>query len=464
MDCSWLTSTYGSARPHDYRANQDGKVPILDGRYGGSGPLPVTPPVEVFHPAFASFVNDVANDKLLVPDDVVTTTASFMQSLSEIATLEAERTNTRGMLKDLLDRVVIQTVNKNKSSADHIVVLNRREAPFEQAVLAIVEEKGELGSGSDPSVQGSFSYIEHWISTERKAIRQVCFCPSFIISIAGPWVNVCGAVFTTLPIVHRLTDYIWLGRSRTIDDGHILRVARVFYALRRALQALETYYEELPFSPDDATGRFFPLATSCILEGGEKLEFTYELPLKGDDPSCVAFLVADKSDRGHKLVVKFVERYGKEAHELLAQHGRAPTLLYCGDVWSTVPGLAGRTGYGPWKMVVMDYVKGRTAADLDEVPDGVRDAVRSALVILHERGMVHGDIRLPNIIIEDDRNGDEDEEDMGKRTRIVDFDWAGKEGEVRYPHDLSERQWVEGVEDYVLIRACHDDAMVDRLR
>ena len=113
----------------------------------------------------------------------------------------------------------------------------------------------------------------------------------------------------------------------------------------------------------------------------------------------------------------------------------------------------------------MDYVAGRTAAELGEVPESVRDAVRRALEILHGQGLVHGDIRLPNVIIEDcDDEGTEDEESIGAHTRIVDFDWAGHEGVVRYPHDLSQGQWVEGVEDYALIRASHDNAMVEKLR
>ena len=161
-------STSVSARSRNYRNNQDGGLPILDGRYGGNGPLPVAPPVEVFHPVFASFVADVADHNMQVPADVVTTTANFMRSLSEIAVSESSRTDTRDALMDLLAAVVQQTVDKNTSSADQIINYNRTSAPYQQAVLAIVEEKAELGSGSDPSVQGSFSYIEHWISAYRK--------------------------------------------------------------------------------------------------------------------------------------------------------------------------------------------------------------------------------------------------------------------------------------------------------
>ena len=113
----------------------------------------------------------------------------------------------------------------------------------------------------------------------------------------------------------------------------------------------------------------------------------------------------------------------------------------------------------------MDYVAGRTAAELGGVPESVRDAVRRALGILHGRGLVHGDIRLPNVIIQ---GGDDDEpkddEAMGARTRIVDFDWAGDEGTVRYPLYLSKViNWPAGVADYAFILADDDDEMVRML-
>ncbi|TFK77664.1 hypothetical protein K466DRAFT_508246, partial [Polyporus arcularius HHB13444] len=77
--------------------------------------------------------------------------------------------------------------------------------------------------------------------------------------------------------------------------------------------------------------------------------------------------------------------------------------------------------------------------------------------------MVHGDIRLGNVVIAKPTGADDDD-DVGKRVRIVDFDWAGEEGTVRYPLHLSKDvRWPAGVADHALIRAQHDDEMVRRL-
>ena len=58
-------------------------------------------------------------------------------------------------------------------------------------------------------------------------------------------------------------------------------------------------------------------------------------------------------------------------------------------------------------MVVMEYIDGSTLAsakcDMDEeTKERVRSQVKQALEILHNCGLVFGDLRLPNIIITKD--------------------------------------------------------------
>ncbi|EPT02361.1 hypothetical protein FOMPIDRAFT_53836 [Fomitopsis schrenkii] len=419
-------------------------------------------PVELLHFVFAQFMTEMVDERLPVPEDVVKKTAKLMLHLSQIVTKERQREDTRDDLSDILNCDITQTVNRNQTSADHIIIYNRPSHPKEQIALAIVEEKAELGTGSVPSVQGSSSYEEHWRSQDCMQVREACFCPSFIISIAGPWINISGAIMTTAPIVQRLTEYTWLGRGLAIYDARIWRVARMFYALRRALNTLRNWYTDLVV-PANPSSRFFPLATSYMLPGGATLELKYDKPLKGPDPSCAAFLVRvvsssdpEKHSIDRRMVVKFVETYGRDAHELLARSGFAPELIYYGDVWPT------QAVSGPWKMVVMEYVAGVALAkmckDGDVPPGPVYDAVRDALALLHGAGMVHGDVRFPNILV---ANGNGD---LRSRTRILDFDWAGAQGEVRYPLGLfAGNGWADGVADCALIEAAHDVHMLAAL-
>lgn len=286
------------------------------------------------------------------------------------------------------------------------------------------------------------------------------FCPSFIIGIAGPWIVIMGAIITSHVIVQRLTDFIWLGPSRAIDNERILHLARIFQSLRLAVRRLKSYYEGPLSSPKAENDRFFPMATSYTDSEGKKIRFRYQDPLKMSDPSCISFLATvEDTEPSKKIVVKFVERYGDGAHRLLEARGLAPKLLYYGPVWLDGPE---QDGCGSRRMVVMEHLGGKTIEDQyddgRELPTTVKAAVRAAIEYLHEQNMVHGDVRPPNILIEEGEGAEE------SRVRVLDFDWAGEAGKVHYPFNLSpEIKWPKGVEDYALIEIAHDIAMIGKL-
>ncbi|KAJ2913993.1 hypothetical protein MD484_g6412, partial [Candolleomyces efflorescens] len=442
-----------SSKPSQYYDFQGGVAPIIDGRYCSTQNT-VGLPVEIYHPAFSHFVAVSRDETVEPPQDILDFTIKLMNAASRVATNEVSRQpTTRGLLSKILNFTVIQTVLLNKSSSDHIVLYTREGSTMlGAAALAVIEEKGEQGTSGEGSVQGSFSYLQHWIETGQKDLMAASFCPSFIISIAGPWLVVLGAVLTSNAVVQRLTDYVWLGHSRVIDDIATKRVARIFTALRQSVAQLKSFYQTLSPSPS-ANDRFFPLARSYVEQhSSQVISFQYKRPLKQDTPSCVAFLAETSS--GRQVVVKFVERYGAEAHQLLADAGRAPALLYCGKIWHNDQST--RDGCYPRKMVVMEYLCGETLEGV--ASSATRQAVLKAVQHLHVNGLVHGDVRPPNIMIMDGTDGDE-----GSRVRILDFDWAGREGEARYPYRLSPGLWADGVRDNELILAAHDLEMVQRL-
>lgn len=168
LPASSMPST--SALPVNYaQAQQDEGRYIVDGRYAKACPLRAALPVELFHPVFAQFVTGMADEQLQVPEDVVKDTAKLMLHLSQIAVKEKQREDTCDDLSDILDCDITQTVDRNRTCSDHIIIYNRPSHPKDQIALAIIEEKAELGSGgSDPSVQGSFSYEAHWRDTARE--------------------------------------------------------------------------------------------------------------------------------------------------------------------------------------------------------------------------------------------------------------------------------------------------------
>ena len=223
--------------------------------------------------------------------------------------------------------------------------------------------------------------------------------------------------------------------------------------MRTAVTALDEYYDKVFHSQDIPTPgpsephpRFFTYPTKFqeyLVESGRKSEtadgarpelseFQYIEPLHGDPTNATFLAKVKSSDR--KLVIKFVDRYGVEAHQLLADEKMAPQLLYCGllDGMSDVRIDGSRTKgstkigglyVGPMRMVVMECIERDTVEPF--LPDDARKKVEEVVKKLHEAKFVFGDLRAPNIIF------------PGDRPFLIDFDWGGKEGEARYPRNLS---------------------------
>ncbi|KAJ7797114.1 hypothetical protein B0H14DRAFT_2912595 [Mycena olivaceomarginata] len=412
-----------NAQSKSYNNYQGQKVPILDGRYNALKNRPtIAPPVELFHPVFACFRARLEEATAEVPEDIVRDTANLMRSSSAIQVSEQPRTqNTRTSLAKILKQSFLQVVNLDRTSADHIALCTD-SAVHETAAVVIVEEKSELGAGgSEPSVQGSFSYLQFWADPTHQRIREGCCCPSFIVGLAGPWLVII--------IAQRLTDYLWLRNSRVNDDGHA------------SIEELQMYYLDLQpqrFDSKQPHPRFFPSITSYE-SNGEAVTFTYISPLESGPR------MHDIS--GRKVVIKFVQRYGEEAHRLLARLRLAPELIHFGSI--SAPGLC----YGGFQMAVMDYVEGQTLSDAytdNPLPARVTEAISRGLEALHRADIVYGDLRRPNIMI---RNEDQ-------AIVFIDFDWAGKVGQVRYPLHLAAavREASEALE-YDLMDKGHDRNM-----
>ncbi|KAI9060335.1 hypothetical protein FKP32DRAFT_1578155 [Trametes sanguinea] len=63
-------------------------------------------------------------------------------------------------------------------------------------------------------------------------------------------------------------------------------------------------------------------------------------------------------------------------------------------------------------------------------------ALREAIGLLHERNLVFGDLREPNVLLI-----------KGGGLMLVDFDWCGEEGTVTYPGDMNEEGSIPWDED-----------------
>lgn len=162
-------------------------------------------------------------------------------------------------------------------------------------------------------------------------------------------------------------------------------------------------------------------------------------------------LFVAETDAGERLCVKFTRTYDRTVHEQCAAWGIAPRLRGFHD---DVP--------GGWKMVVMDFLEEYECLydvkrDLSHgQQEKLGDELKTMLEALHQMSFVHGDVRDANVMVKTDRSG----------WRLVDFDWSGKIGEVRYPMNVNRGTGLkrpEGVLDGNLILAEHDMEMMSYL-
>ncbi|GJJ11204.1 hypothetical protein Clacol_005436 [Clathrus columnatus] len=232
-----------------YHIYQENPAAIHDGRYGTHRNTTLAPPVELYHPVFAEFKAHLNNPTLELPPDVVLNTMELMVATSEIKTLESERINVRGIVEKLCSLAIMKSENKDGTKPDYIFPVTRNSPPIEVALVAVVEEKGELGVNGDPTVQASFSYIHYWADPSRQSLCR---------------------------------------KNRNCTIIHTVR-------------------------------------------------FEYLRPLEPEESLCVTFLakqLTSESTDDKLIVVKFVERYGEQAHRLLAAEKLAPELFYLGPLIS----------------------------------------------------------------------------------------------------------------------------------
>ncbi|KAH8823349.1 hypothetical protein DL96DRAFT_1469435, partial [Flagelloscypha sp. PMI_526] len=407
------------------------------------------PPIHIFHDCFSQFEHDARNIKV---------EATFMQKVIKLfdkssAIYESENGHSAALvecLNDILGFELVKETNLGDAAPNSTyslcLELDPRSGHESRAILMAYENNDEFGIGALSSdVQAQMSARRIWAQRDAAlALNRGC-CPTFLLSTSGPYLMVSGMVITKVPIVRRLTP--WLSM---VDVSHDSRpyeeVARVLLALQNAVVNLEQFWKELSLSlsPDEPShSRFMPWRTSYEVSG-RVVEFEYIRALE-KYTSNVTFL-ARHVERGKKLiVVKFVasDRYGVQAHRLLADNSLAPRLLYHGPLSSTCTWLS---------MVVMEHISGRTLAEVDPKP-GLHAQVKQALQLLHSQNLVFGDLRSRNIMIDSDN-----------KVKLIDFDWVGVAGEATYPFRMSLNiMWAEGMGRGQVMQIHHDDDMLEML-
>ena len=89
-------------------------------------------------------------------------------------------------------------------------------------------------------------------------------------------------------------------------------------------------------------------------------------------------------------------------------------------------------------MVVMEDISSEyQSADFDRhLLVSLSDQIKSKITLFHQAHFVHGDLRDTNVMVRKDRE---------PGFLLVDFDWAGKIEEVRYPINVNQMDFYRPV-------------------
>jgi RIO-like serine/threonine protein kinase len=167
--------------------------------------------------------------------------------------------------------------------------------------------------------------------------------------------------------------------------------------------------KKTPFTEPDV---IYPYPKTFIhRETAEKQEFMFEAEMNRRSLLFTGKIIADNK----RICIKFVHQYGSQVHLWFAHHHHAPDLIAC----DTLDG-------GRWWMVVMELldVSWICLADAKNPSILLKDSILSTIKNLHSAGMVHGDLHDMNIMVK---------RDGGKEFMVLDYDWAGIDGQVRSP-------------------------------
>ena len=224
------------------------------------------------------------------------------------------------------------------------------------------------------------------------------------------------------------------------DDDMRMQTARYLGATKKAILALKKYYkfELSALLTAQWPNPVLPHPTTyCSLDDATIHTFEHLAQLREDK---LLFCGAEGIDN---VCIKFVSQYSKKAN------------LKCVSL-EFAPALRGfELNPGGWYLVVMDFIDdGYHVLKRSPAIASYETKVQEKVTSLHEAGFVHGDIRSVNIMVKkDDSPG----------IMLIDFDWAGVMGEVRYPMNVNDvdirRPY--GAHDDEPITAEHDNIIIE---
>ncbi|CAJ0831238.1 12044_t:CDS:2, partial [Entrophospora sp. SA101] len=427
-------------------------------------------PITLYHRVFATFQANC--HELKITKDDCRSVIELVKLMEKVFKYEKERKSEFNLW---LSNYFNEPVDKLPLPADHqeadigsVVIIGQLSF-----VLLIGEIKNEIGEGGGCAyVQACASYAKQ-VALNRNNVICQGLNPAFLLYLAGPYLGIGGAVLGKEFTMEPLTPMFPLLFMKN-DLSAMESLTHALLALKVGIKELKNYYltcyEQIRCIENNALLRPENFPQICQFMIGEtSFTFSYMKQLHNEK---LLFLVKGLSGAflGKLILVKFVKRYGIDAHIYCADQGIAPKFyaynkipgwsmvvmeylteyvdiytamhdlkldqkrlchIYCVDqgiapkfyAYNKIPG---------WSMVVMEYlteyVDIYTAMhDLKLDRKVLFKKAEETIKILHDRDFVHGNLQASSILVSIDM----------RQMRIVDFVWSGLNGKVFYPYFIN---------------------------
>ncbi|KAL5536437.1 hypothetical protein ACEPAF_259 [Sanghuangporus sanghuang] len=236
--------------------------------------------------------------------------------------------------------------------------------------------------------------------------------PCMGISVVDTWVGFYAILFVDSR-ARAVSLTPWLSCCPSGGEGDQRSALYAAFAAATVLIRRITEDASMPDINRHADMRF-PYISHLPTEGGSSNEpFSFRIVRRFGPWRDSRLLFMAETNDGREIIVKFSRQYSIDLHRFCAVRHHAPKLLG----HKKLP--------GGWFAVAMDLIAPveylAKAEITQEKRDSLKNIMRDLVDSFHAEGLVHGDLRGPNILYN------------GETVILVDFDWGGKDGEVSYP-------------------------------
>ena len=386
--------------------------------------------VTLYYPGFQKFIEGSNDSTITLEREDYEFAKELCTKMSKYFCKEKER---QDQFKEILRSEFKSSVNESKKYSEDISI--------DPKSCVFIEVKNESGKGGEPDSYAQV--IAYYVQSLEDKNPDRCPAPAYLLELVGPHLFISGAVYAKYIFVDRLVDPVWLVPHQ--NEEATIRIARILKALKDAIREIQRYYERIVIRKNKIKidKPEFPIFQSFDkLNEGTYLTYSIRYQKRMKRHMFKGTLTYNSCEEVD-VIIKFTERYCREAHDLMYRKGPAPKLIHYQE----------RVGGTQYTAVVVEYID--NIMHLDEYlekysynkshPEPFQETVK----VMHDYGFCHGKLTSKNIVMEF--------KDQKYFINIVNYEWAGRIGEARYPFSADIP---DGIEPGDLISKARDRAQL----